>query len=258
MGEFVVGIDIFNSNLTYDNTSYFTDGVINFNDNHVNRSFETLITERSQSDENSVAYSEFFKEIRNKLHTIYDPPVVSDLITDEQIEIFNKRYPSSSTLKSNINSIKKSIVEFYDKKSKLEHDIEESQKKYQMFSESILTSIVYMYNITNNTTETPEDIQLKDILMDRIQWYYSQLKIDSLKKEYADVLQEYSYLKGIITDISSVMPCGICQICLDEQVCFFIDPCGHTICENCKNRSKNNPNCSFCRTKVSKYLKMYL
>lgn len=245
--ESIIGLDLIEGNL-----SYFTDAAFNFTDNRINRNFQMFVTERSQIEN---GYSELFREIKSKMYSASSDECA---LTNEQTEIFNKKYSTSLELKTNIDTIKKLIVEFHDKKHKLECDLEERQKKYQLFSESILNSVKYMHDITSSTSETSEDSQLKEILLNRINWYYSQLKIDSLKQEYSEVVQEYSYLKGIINQISTVMPCGICQICLDQQVCFFIDPCGHTLCGKCKDAIRNNTTCSFCRVKTNKFLKMYL
>ena len=62
---------------------------------------------------------------------------------------------------------------------------------------------------------------------------------------------EYSYLKNILTDISSILPSGICRICLESEVTYFIDPCGHTICGLCKELSKSLTTCHTCRANIT-------
>ena len=81
--------------------------------------------------------------------------------------------------------------------------------------------------------------------------------MDSLKKEYSESLSEYSFFKNLLRSINDISPCGICQICMENQVGYFIDPCGHAICYSCNGKTKSLL-CPFCRTHISSYKKMYL
>lgn len=248
--ESVVGVDFFNNN--NNDFSQFSQELESV-DSRVNRSFETLITERNVNDDNSL-YSHVFKEIKNKLFNLNEIPDIPKL-TDEQKSSFNDKY-FSSALSNNINRVKKLVVNFYNKKIELEITIEQNKNRYETFCKNITDSIKSIDSII--TIETEQDTALKESLNDRINWYYSELKLDALKKEYSDILLEYSYIKGILTEISSVMPTGICSICLENQVTYFIDPCGHTICTNCKDKSKNLSVCHFCRSNIIVFKRLYL
>jgi len=191
---------------------FFNSEEIEQNDPRINRSFESLITERSVYDETGM-YSLIFKEIKNKLFNLNEINEIPK-ITDEQKKSFEDRYYSSE-LSNNINRVKKLVVNFYNKKIELEIKLQQNKENYEVFCKNISDSIKSIDSIISSETE--EDSILKNCLMNRINWYYSELKIDSLKKEYSDVLLEYSYIKDLLQDISSLMPCGICQICLEKN-----------------------------------------
>ena len=248
-GESVIGIDFFNNNNDY--LSPFSEELEPPSDSRINRSFETLITERNTNDD-TLFYSHVYKEIKNKMFNLEEIP---QKLTDEDKKCFENKYYTSE-LTNNINRIKKLIVNFYNKKIELEITFEDNKKKYEIFCQHIMESITSISNII--TIETEQDTILKDCLMNRLSWYYSELKLESLKKEYSEILLEYSYLKGLLHEISSVLPCGICQICLENQVSFFIDPCGHTICGVCKEKSKKLSNCHYCRSNINSLKKIYL
>ena len=57
--------------------------------------------------------------------------------------------------------------------------------------------------------------------------------------------------------LSSISNSTICQICLENQIEYFIDPCGHTICKKCAEKTLNTPNCHYCRTKKNELKKLF-
>ena len=63
-GESVIGIDFFNNNNDY--LSPFSEELEPPSDSRINRSFETLITERNTNDD-TLFYSHVYKEIKNKM-----------------------------------------------------------------------------------------------------------------------------------------------------------------------------------------------
>ena len=226
---------------------------INFIDPRVNRNFESLITERNgnQQEIDNSLYSHIFKQIKNKLYSINDIDNIIEL-NQSQIELCEKKY-FTTDLSNSINRIKKLLVNNFNKKIELEIKIEDSKKIFEDFSKNITASIKSI----SFFSDEPKDTELKNLLMERIEWYYSKLDIDSLKKEYSETMIEYSFFKNLLHSISDISPCGICQICMENQVGYFLDPCGHTICFNCNSKIKLN-NCPFCRTNIIAYKKMYL
>ena len=77
--------------------------------------------------------------------------------------------------------------------------------------------------------------------------------------KYEEAYTEFEKTKIKISIISgTILPPTICQICLEHQVEYFLDPCGHTICKHCKVICENKPDCHYCRTKKKGYKRLYL
>jgi hypothetical protein len=225
-----------------------------FRDPRINRSFESLITERNgnQEENDKSLYSHVFKQIKNKIFSINEINTIPQL-SQEQIESFEKKYYTSD-LSNSINRVKKLLVNNFNKKIELEIKIEDRKSQFEEFSKNIANSLKSIETFSDNS---PQDENLKNLLSERIDWYYSKLELDSLKKEYSESLSEYSFFKNLLRSINDISPCGICQICMENQVGYFIDPCGHAICYSCNGKTKS-PLCPFCRIHISSYKKMYL
>lgn len=216
-----------------------------------NRNFEMMVTERGEEclENNTSTFSDIFEKIREKIFILGDCDF--DL-SDSDKSKYSDKYNISET-NNIINILKKNIVLLYNKKIELEIEIENRTKVYNEFLMNIKTLLL---NI--NSIKHPDSEQLNTLLSNRIEWYYSYLNLDKLISEQFDVISEYSYLKSTINNFNSITISTICSICMEKQVSWFIDPCGHTICDDCKNKSDQSANCHYCRNKKFKYNKLYL
>ena len=219
-------------------------------DPRFNRNFEQLVTERY--DESHGFYDDVFEVIKNKLFTLSEKELI---LSDSKKLEFEHKYSFSQF--SNVTEIvKNSISNFYKEKIQIESDFEENKKKYEQFSKNILQTISDIDTVTHVITE--KDEHFKEVLQERINWYYSELKLDELKLECDNLELEFLYLRKYMYQLSEITSPTVCQICQERQITHFIDPCGHTLCEICKNRSERMINCHFCRTKKKSFKKLYL
>ena len=223
-------------------------------DSRISRNFESLIMERNgvQEDIDKSLYSQVFSEIKNKMFSIHETENLPTLSEEDHEELSKKYFTGEFT--NIVNRIKKLIVNNFNEKISLEIRLEENKKKFEQFTVNINSLILSINSAPNNESE--EDRSLNDLLVNRINWYYSNLEIESLKKQYSEILLEYSFFKDLLKSFSEISPGGICGICLDEQVRYFIDPCGHTVCDTCKPKLKNS--CHFCRTRVSSFKRVFI
>jgi hypothetical protein len=223
------------------------------NDSRTTRNFETLIMERNgiQEDIDKSLYSQVFSEIKNKMFSIHEIENIPNLSDSELKELSNKYLTSEFT--NIVNRIKKLIVNNFNQKISLEITLEENKKKFEQFTNTI-NSLITSINSAPNVEQ--EDQALKELLISRINWYYSNLDIESLKKQHSEILSEYSFFKDLLKSFSEVSPGGTCGICLDSEITYFIDPCGHTVCTNCKPKINNK--CHFCRTSISSIKKVFI
>ena len=216
-----------------------------------NRNFEMMVTERGEEclENNTSTFSDIFEKIREKIFILGDCDFdLSDLDKSK----YSDKYNITET-NNIINILKKNIVLLYNKKIELEIEIENRTKVYNEFLMNIKTLLL---NI--NSIQHPDSEQLNTLLSNRIEWYYSYLNLDKLILEQFDIVAEYSYLKSTINNFNTITISTICSICMEKQVSWFIDPCGHTICDDCKNKSEQLANCHYCRNKKFKYNKLYL
>jgi hypothetical protein len=239
----------------YSENQIIENNVLEQNDSRVSRNFEELIMERNgvQEDIDKSLYSHVFNEIKNKIFSMHEVENIPKLSETQREEMSKKYY--TSEFNNTINRIKKLLVNNFNKKIELEITLNENKKKFEDFSKTINDLILYIHDAPNSSSQD-EDESLKTLLSNRINWYYSNLDIDSLKKQHAEVLREYSFFKELFCSFSEVTPGGMCGICLDNQVTYFIDPCGHTICTTCKDKLRNN--CHFCRARVNSIKRVYI
>ena len=241
------------SNFSSDNTYVYTYRLSNYDEDRYERNFDQLITERGEDTfiENNTNnfYKEIFDKIRDKLFTLGECDI--DIIEKER-KIYTEKYKIDE-LNDSINEFKKNITFLYNKKIELEIEIENKTKNYNDFCNHIKELIK---NI-NSFNGPEEDIQLKEMLSKRIDWYYEHLNLENLMNEKFQVVSEYSFLKTTINNLQSINYSTVCNICLENQVSWFIDPCGHSLCEDCKTKTEKTSTCHYCRTKKIKHNKFY-
>jgi hypothetical protein len=217
----------------------------------ISQSFEQLICER-ENLENYETSNSIFKCIKEKLFAINE---INPQI--EKKDELDEKYQSKTIIKT-IDTLKKSIAELYTEKLKVDAQIDKYMEKYKNFLKSINEVIKKMELIEENTSE---DDQFRASVIDRVEWYYRKLGIEDLLKQQKSVGNEFNYLKGLISELSGISNPVLCQICFVNQVSFFVNPCGHTLCESCKNKCQNITsltNCHYCRSEIISINKLFL
>ena len=220
---------------------FYEDGVIILNTEVISgsRSFEQLITERG--DLYGCAYTGVFLNLKLKAKALIEEPI---LISDKFIETQHI-----------IKKFKQDATSVYSNKLKNELLLEENKRRFSNFTNLIEDSIKIISDIT--TVFRPEDTTLTTLLNERINWYYKELDIDNLIKKQSELNSEFESFKKIISEISEIVP-TICSVCLDNEIGWFINPCGHTFCEKCKPDLDKNKKCHICSVKKTKCHKLFL
>ena len=222
----------------------------------INRNYELLLAERNQeiSETNELVtnnlYNKIFNEIKNKLL------IISEDNTESISESIKKEFMDSHNLTGThevINKLKKVIVELHNKKIELDILYNESSLKFKKFSDLVIATV----NIIKDSND-PDDTQLSDLLMDKIGRYFSILNLENLTNSVNSVNKEYSIIKELLLELSGTLPATVCQICLENQINYFMDPCGHTICTYCKEKKPGLHKCHFCRANISTFKRLYL
>jgi len=238
---------LFSSNFS-SNFSEFPAENDNLIDLRFNRNFEELITERNEVEYSKVFninfYDNIFDNIKDKLFSISHNLVV---LTEEQESEYSIKY-NTSLLIDCINSFKKNMCCIYDEKIRLEIEIQEKRKEYSDFCK-IINDLLYKL--------VDSDQELNILLTNKLDSYFNNLGLEKLTNNYNKVLLEFNFLRKTLLEFSSIHTQSICSVCMDRQVEWFVDPCGHTICDKCKNKCKNINICHYCRTVKNEYKSMY-
>jgi hypothetical protein len=197
-----------------------------YTDSRIYRSLESFICERTEINDNEF----IFRQIVNQTFVSELPEIVNESLAIE----LEKKY-NTVELNLMINNFKKKLIGLYNEKEKLSSKLNFNQKCFSDF-------IVLFNKIYNNEIE-PE-------LIDNIK---IKLNLKELSDEYQIKNEECSFLKKSILNLSSVLNPTLCQICFENQITNFMEPCGHTICEMCKCMV-----CPFCNVKIFNIKKLYL
>lgn len=172
----------------------------------------------SQNNNNSM-YNGIFSLIRNKLFIINDSendinPNIDPVLLDE---IKNKYSFNNSS--NTLTEFKRKVVVLHNKKIETEIIFSNNTKEYTKFTDNILSLVN-----TIKEFDTSGDEVLIQLLTDKIQWYYSELKLESLKETTNALEKEYKIIKGLLSEFAGFLPATACQICLENQINYFTDP----------------------------------
>ena len=225
----------------------------NETDDRMSRNWEQFITERGNMEiepPKNGCFDIVFDQIKEKIFVSAESDDVD--MTEDEKKSYENKYDTVNSLNS-INKLKESICDFYIKKTEHSILIEERRRTFTNFCNNIKESIKFISEYKDT-----KDTELANLLNERIDWYYQQLGIEKLIEEEYRIKTEFVFLKKAIKQISNVSPPTVCSVCMEKQVSWYLDPCGHTICDDCKLKTSDIRNCHYCRSVRKKFNKLYL
>jgi hypothetical protein len=215
------------------------------NENRFTRNFEELITERG--DENYITNSSY-KVVQNKINSISESTLV--LVTQEETQQIYEKYNLQEGIQ-NINRIKREIISVYNRKLEIDAKIKSSKELYLSFCENI-KNCIHQIEYMDRSSE------FKEMLEKKMEEYYIFLNLHIDVKEQQNIYKEFEVMKDITGIISQIHCSAVCSVCLENQVSYFVDPCGHTLCAECRLKCElSSQTCHMCRTKRKKYLPLF-
>ena len=207
------------------------------------RTFEELITERGSFTPfpiSNTLFQDIYDSIREKLNAFDD---------SESIEHPPEEY---LPLLESTESFKKEIAHVYQQKIHLSSVLETKKQEYSIFCNNV-------EGILNLMESYPEpDIEFCNSIRSKIDWYFSKLEIPHLLEEYSTITKKLNSLKAVLHKVSGMVNPVICGICYSNQVFYFVDPCGHSLCESCKTKCEASNKCHYCNTSRNMYRRLYL
>jgi len=227
---------------------------INQPETRTTRNFEQLITERGEELSKPVnsIYLNLYNEIKEKIFISSEGDDI-DLVSIQE-QKYEKKYNTKETSEK-LTKIKEQIGFFYVKKTEHSILLEERRRHFNTFCNTIIETIKHIEDMKKEPSE--EESQLICLLRKRIDWYYNELELEKLMEMEYEINSEFFFLKKTIIELSNLNP-TICPVCMEHQISWFIDPCGHTICNDCKKKTEKGSNCHYCRTPKMKYNRLYL
>ena len=147
-------------------------------------------------------------------------------------------------------------------------------------------------NINNNITkldamisfiskmESDTDNELMKEIVEKIKTLSNVVskteRFDEIKKKYVGTRKKLNKYIYFLRKINKWNVCNMCPICLENPVNHFLDPCGHTMCDNCIKGSirmntgisidnidihsigHDNTQCPLCRVTIHKAKTLFL
>lgn len=115
----------------------------------------------------------------------------------------------------------------------------------------------------NNILSESEDVlhimkRLRNVtgyskIMEGIEEYTKSLDVDRLTDEYRESTRKVNEYRHIFKGLREVEK-FTCAVCLEAMCDTFLDPCGHTVCQECALRVDKK--CPYCRGSIIKAKKM--
>ena len=196
--------------------------------------------------------------------------LINALEGKEIIPIDNIEYKNEE-----IDEIIKKIESFPPKFLKLQNELNEIFKEYNLNSEitekNIITineTIDFIGKIKKDYQIDPSNENLITQLNDYIKRITNNNKLKESKEKYIQKRKELNSYLYFIQKINKWNISNMCPICLTNRTDSYCNPCGHTACKEClqhntlSNNNNNNNNfnsnkCPICREYISEIRKLY-
>ena len=222
----------------------------------------------------------FNRNIRD-FNNITEPVCIANNLTDESIQIrenliniLNDKdilpIDDPDFKDEEIDDIVSKLKGFTKNFDTLQKDLDIAYQKYEDASKTTQENIQKINNsiqlIKTCSKEYDSDSSTKNIidsLKDYIKTINENDKLSVIKEEYIQkrkLLNKHIYL---INTINSYNTSAICPICITDKIDSYCNPCGHTACRKCLDKSSNIINnvnhnkCPICREHVMDIRKLY-
>ncbi len=142
----------------------------------------------------------------------------------------------------------------------------ETEKKMNEMIKDAKTNIkkldVVMDFMKTLDTEDCDD-GLNSTIIENIKKYTEKLneneKLSEAKNNYIQTRKEMIKYLNVIKKLNSVNVTNTCPTCLTNPINIYLNPCGHTLCDDCYSRISNDHErkCFLCRTRVMNKSPLY-
>lgn len=192
--------------------------------------------------------------------------------TENVTEIINIKNNMIDILNS-FNDNKNASDTTPEKLIKLSDLYDEFRKDYLNEQDKFLKAEKYMNNMINLSKSNIKKLnvvidfmrelddkdckdQLNETIIDNIKQYSKNMEdncnLKEAKKEYIEARKSIIKYLNMIKKLNKLNITNTCPTCLTNPVNIYLNPCGHTLCDDCYERisSDNEKKCFLCRMRV--------
>jgi hypothetical protein len=131
-----------------------------------------------------------------------------------------------------------------DKLIDIQHRVDRAQKKI-----NTVTDLIDKLDKTHKYTESLGEI---------IDQFIQDEKLDELRSEYTEATREFQKYQGAfaLCKDADILNKYMCFVCIERSINVFINPCGHTLCDECA--AKVSSKCPMCRGSIQTKNRLFL
>ncbi len=241
--------------INYDNN---TNDIYGFQNMSNNISYEYII----DNIDNNIQRATCKEEIPSIEHAMNIRNSIINILNDNDLDLdkTQSNINASGVIIKEEDNVKK-CSELFDEfikdyKKKQEHYLkcknnfqdEISRSKNNIKKLDLIIQFIRELDKDCNDQETEELLNNLKNLSDKIE---NDKNIIVARKEYIKCRKEIENNLNLIKKINSMNMSNTCPLCLTNQVNIYLNPCGHTCCEECYGRLSNTENkCFLCRSNI--------
>jgi len=145
-----------------------------------------------------------------------------------------------------IKDYKKKQEHYLECKNKFQDEISRSKNNIKKLD--LIIQFIRELDKDCNDQETEELLNNLKVLSNKIE---NDKNIITARTEYIKSRKDIENNLNLIKKINSLNMSNTCPLCLTNQVNIYLNPCGHTCCEECYGRLSNTENkCFLCRSNI--------
>jgi hypothetical protein len=209
----------------------------------------TIETEGDNETRDNILYN--IKKIDKNISSgssVQEIDTISPVLKD-MIETINKFKKEFSIKQDNLLNIEKELIKEIKKNR---HDVNVINELINKTGDLTLS---YIKEGGGEDILIDKMIELSNTIKDNSKIYSIKDKYVKARIDMIEYIEVTKYLNNFNTG-------NTCSICLSEKVDTYYEPCGHTCCNKCADRSKSFTThsynkCGFCRTTIVKYNNLY-
>ena len=209
----------------------------------------------------------YVTEIKDIKKSVLDILYNKTNFEDEEFDEEKYSHSEIDTLYKKIKDITVELKGLQENLNNAEENLNEEIKKVNENIEKIDNFIKFLESLSSLDHEN-----IKEIISNITKLATKLSNIESFKKakkEYATERRNILKYIYFLRKVNKMNVTNMCVVCMDEPVSHFLDPCGHTFCKTClqkslevesfvnENENYINKKCPVCRKYVNKARPLY-